>query len=157
AGVPGELAARAGLLVDRRGGGHYDRLRGRIVFPIRDVRGDVVAFGGRALPGPGCRTPEPQYPNTPESPPFRQREAFYGLPEALEAIRRAGRAIVCEGYFDRIALARAGLGEALATCGTALTEDHARHLRRRTGEVVLLFDGDEAGQRAMERSLALLL
>jgi DNA primase len=161
--VPADLAARAGLLGERPRGGHYDRLRGRVVFAIRDVRGDPVAFGGRILPpAPGQapvaeRDSEPKYLNTPESPLFRKREAFYGLPDALEAIRRAGRAVVVEGYFDRIALVRAGLGEALATCGTALTEDHARQLRRRTGEVVLLFDGDEAGQRAVERSLALLL
>lgn len=154
--VPAALGAQAGLLGEGQRG-HYDRLRGRVIFPIRDVRGDAVAFGGRAMPGADGRAPEPKYLNTPESPLFRKREAFYGLPDALEAIRRAGRAVVCEGYFDRIALARAGLGEALATCGTALTEDHARQLRRRTQEVVLLFDGDAAGQRAVERSLALLL
>ena len=88
---------------------------------------------------------------------FHKREAFYGLSEALAAIRKAERAVVVEGYFDRIALARAGIDEAIATCGTALSEDHARNLRRRTRNVVLLFDGDEAGQRAMERSLEVLL
>lgn len=147
---------QAGLIGEGQRG-HYDRLRGRVIFPIRDVRGDAVAFGGRALPDAEGRAPEPKYLNTPESPLFRKREAFYGMPDALEAIRRAGRAVVVEGYFDRIALARAGIGEALATCGTALTEDHARQLRRRTQVVVLLFDGDAAGQRAVERSLALLL
>jgi DNA primase len=155
--VPADLAARAGLLAEGRNGGHYDRLRGRVIFPIHDVRGDAIAFGGRALPDANGRTPEPKYLNSPESPLFRKREAFYGMPHALEAIRRMGRAIVVEGYFDRIALVRAGLEEALATCGTALTEDHARQLRRRTGCVVLLFDGDPAGARAVERSLALLL
>jgi DNA primase len=100
---------------------------------------------------------EPKYLNTPESPIFHKREAFYGLSSALAAIRRADRAVVVEGYFDRIALARAGVEEALATCGTALSEGHARNLRRRTRNVVLLFDGDEAGQRAMERSLEVLL
>lgn len=154
--VPAALAVQAGLLGESQRG-HYDRLRGRVIFPIRDVRGDPVAFGGRALPDAQGRTPEPKYLNTPETPLFRKREGFYGMPDALEAIRRAGRAVVVEGYFDRIALARAGIGEALATCGTALTEDHARQLRRRTQEVVLLFDGDAAGQRAVERSLALLL
>lgn len=154
--IPLAAALQAGLVGEGQRG-HYDRLRGRVVFPIRDVRGDPVAFGGRALPDAQGRAPDPKYLNTPESPLFRKREAFYGMPDALEAIRRAGRAVVVEGYFDRIALARAGVGEALATCGTALTEDHARQLRRRTGEVVLLFDGDAAGQRAVERSLALLL
>jgi DNA primase len=151
--IPAELGARAGLLAERKSGGHYDRLRGRVTFPIRDVRGDVIGFGGRALRA----DQEPKYLNTPESPLFRKREAFYGLPDALEPMRRSGRAVVVEGYFDRIALARAGIAESLATCGTALSEDHARALRRRTREVVLLFDGDEAGQRAVERSLALLL
>ncbi len=156
AGVPAELGVRAGLLGEGQRG-HYDRLRGRVVFPIRDVRGDAIAFGGRALPGRDGTAPEPKYLNTPESPLFRKREALYGMPDALEAIRRAGRAVVVEGYFDRIALARAEVGEALATCGTALTPDHARQLCRRTQEVVLLFDGDAAGQRAVERSLLLLL
>jgi len=148
-----EIGVRAGLLAERRSGGHYDRLRGRLTFPIRDVRGDVIGFGGRALGA----DQEPKYLNTPESPLFRKREAFYGLPDALEAIRRSGRAVIVEGYFDRIALARAGVAESLATCGTALSEDHARGLLRRTREVVLLFDGDEAGQNAVQRSLALLL
>ncbi|MCL4685084.1 DNA primase [Myxococcota bacterium] len=156
AGIPAELGVRAGLLGEGQRG-HYDRLRGRVIFPIRDVRGDAIAFGGRALPGADGQAPEPKYLNTPESPLFRKREALYGLPDALEPIRRAGRAVVVEGYFDRIALARADIGEALATCGTALTPDHARQLCRRTQEVVLLFDGDAAGQRAVERSLRLLL
>jgi DNA primase len=156
AGIPAELGVRAGLLGEGQRG-HYDRLRGRVIFPIRDVRGDPIAFGGRALPGADGQAPEPKYLNTPESPLFRKREALYGLPDALEPIRRAGRAVVVEGYFDRIALARADVGEALATCGTALTPDHARQLCRRTQEVVLLFDGDAAGQRAVERSLLLLL
>ena len=156
ADVPAELGVRAGLLGEGQRG-HYDRLRGRVIFPIRDVRGDAIAFGGRALPGHDGTAPEPKYLNTPESPLFRKREALYGMPDALEAIRRAGRAVVVEGYFDRIALARADVGEALATCGTALTPDHARQLCRRTQEVVLLFDGDAAGQRAVERSLLLLL
>ena len=158
--IPAELGERAGLLAERKSGGHYDRLRGRVTFPIQDVRGDVVAFGGRVLPSAAPKPDGdegPKYLNTPESPLFRKREAFYGLPEALEAIRRSERAIIVEGYFDRIALARAGMPESLATCGTALTPEHARQLRRRTREVVLLFDGDEAGQRAVERSLAILL
>jgi DNA primase len=151
--TPVELGERAGLLAPRRSGGHYDRLRHRLTFPIRDVRGRVIGFGGRAL----APDQEPKYLNTPETPVFRKREAFYGLPDALEAIRRQGRAVVVEGYFDRIALERAGVAESLATCGTALTPEHARNLRRRTREVVLLFDGDDAGRRAALRSLEVLL
>jgi len=154
AGIESTVGERAGLLAPRRHGeGHYDRFRGRLVFPIQDVRGRVIAFGGRAL----APDQEPKYLNSPETPIFRKREAFYGFPEALAPIRRAGRAVVVEGYFDRIALAEAGIEEAVATCGTALTEDHARQLRRRTREVVLLFDGDEAGHRAVLRSLEILL
>lgn len=152
--IKGEVGVQAGLLSERKSGkGYYDRLRGRLTFPIQDVRGRVIGFGGRALEA----DQEPKYMNTPESPVFHKRLSFYGYPDALEPIRRAGRVILCEGYFDRIAFARAGLGEALATCGTALTPDHGGQLRRRTKEVVLIFDGDSAGQAATEKALAVLL
>jgi DNA primase len=128
-------------------------LRGRVTFPIRDVRGRVIGFGGRAI----REDQEPKYLNTPESPIFHKRRAFFGFPGALEPIRRLARAVVVEGYFDLVALHRAGIEGAVATCGTALTEEHAHNLSRRTKQVVLLFDGDEAGQKAMERSLEVLL
>jgi len=152
-GISPEIGARVGLLAERRSGGHYDRLRDRVSFPICDVRGRVIGFGGRAI----SPEQEPKYLNTPESPIFRKRAAFYGFPDALGPIRSAARAVVVEGYFDRIALDLAGVSNAVATCGTALTPDHVRDLRRRTGEVVLLFDGDEAGRRALEKALQLLL
>jgi DNA primase len=152
AGVSDRHGSMAGILSERSSGGYYDLLRGRITFPICDVRGRVIAFGGRAL----AEDQQPKYLNSPESPVYHKRSALYGFPQALEPIRRAGRAIVCEGYFDAIALQRAGLGEAVATCGTALTTDHATQLKR-TKQVVLLFDGDAAGQKAMERALAVLL
>jgi DNA primase len=152
--VAGDVGVQAGLLAERKSGsGHYDRLRGRLTFPIQDVRGRLLGFGGRALEA----DQEPKYLNTPESPVFQKRQALYGYPDALESIRRAGRVILCEGYFDRIAFARAGLREALATCGTALTPEHGVQLRRRTREVVLVFDGDSAGQAATEKALAELL
>ncbi len=113
----------------------------------------MIGFGGRALE----QDQEPKYLNTPESPVFHKRAALYGYPAALESIRRAGRVILCEGYFDRIAFARAGMGEALATCGTALTTEHGAQLRRRAREVVLVFDGDSAGQQATEKALSILL
>jgi DNA primase len=128
--IPARVGERAGLLKEGRSGGHYDMLRGRVVFPIRDVRGRVIGFGGRCV----SDDQEPKYLNTPES-----------------------RAVVVEGYFDLVALHRSGIDGVVATCGTALTEDHARELRRRTRTVVVLFDGDEAGQKAMERSLEMLL
>jgi DNA primase len=152
--IPAEIGVRAGLLLDRKtGSGHYDRLRGRLIFPIHDVRGRVIGFGGRALEA----DQDPKYLNTPETPIFQKRHGFYGFPDALESIRRSGRVVICEGYFDRIAFARAGVGEALATCGTALSMEHGEQLRRRTREVVLVFDGDRAGQAATEKALAVLL
>jgi DNA primase len=152
--IPGDVGVQAGLLAERKSGsGHYDRLRGRLTFPIQDVRGRVIGFGGRALEA----DQEPKYLNTPESPVFHKRNSFYGYPDALESIRRAGRVILCEGYFDRIAFARADLGEALATCGTALTAEHGLQLRRRSREIILVFDGDSAGQKATEKALAVLL
>ena len=147
------MAEKAGVVRSRDSGGHYDLLRGRLVFPIKDARGRTVAFGGRALGA----DQEPKYLNSPESPIFRKREAFYGFPEALEAIRKTDRVVVVEGYFDRIALDRAGVSEAVATCGTALSEEHAKNLKRRSRNVILLFDGDEAGQKAILRSLEVLL
>ena len=154
ASIPAAIGETAGLIKSReKGNGHYDFFRGRIIFPIHDVRGRIVAFGGRAL----GEDQQPKYLNTPETPVFHKRRALYGFPHALEPIRRAARVIVCEGYFDRVALHRAGLGEGLATCGTALSSDHGKAIRRRTREVVLLFDGDGAGQKAMERALETLL
>ncbi len=151
--VPARVGEETGLLKPGRSGGHYDLLRDRVVFPIRDVRGRIVGFGGRAI----REGQEPKYLNTPESPVFQKRRAFFGFPTALEPMRREGRAVVVEGYFDLVALQRAGIEGVVATCGTALTEQHARELHRRTRRVVLLFDGDEAGQKAMERALEVLL
>ncbi len=152
-GIAPELGERAGLLVRRDSGGFYDRLRGRVVFPIFDVHGRAVAFGGRALQ----TDQEPKYLNTTETPIFHKREAFYGFPMALEPIRERDRAVIVEGYFDLIALHRAGIRETLASCGTALSAEHARNLARRTRQVVLLFDGDDAGRQAMRRALEELL
>ncbi len=152
--IPPEVGERAGLVARRQSGaGHYDRLRGRVTFPIQDVRGRVIGFGGRAL----APEQEPKYLNTPETPLFHKREALFGFPMALEPMRRSGRAVVVEGYFDLVALHRAGVPETVATCGTALTPEHARNLRRRAREVVLLFDGDAAGEKAVTRALEVLL
>jgi len=152
--IPASLGTRAGLLgKSEHGDRHYDMLRGRITFPIQDARGQVLGFGGRAL----SDEVKPKYLNTPESPVYKKREVFYGLHFGLAAMRRAGRAVVVEGYFDCIAMHRAGVEEAVATCGTALTVEHARALRRRTSRVVLVFDGDDAGRHAVEASLRVLL
>ncbi|HWP34377.1 MAG TPA: DNA primase, partial [Thermodesulfobacteriota bacterium] len=149
-----ELVARAGLAVARpQGGGYYDRFRDRLMIPIADAQGRVVAFGGRAL----AAGQEPKYLNSAESPVYRKGELLYGLPQAREAIRRADQAVVVEGYFDCIGLHQAGVREAVATCGTALTASQVRLLTRYARRVVTLFDGDEAGLRAAERALPLFL
>jgi DNA primase len=150
--APLDRALEAGLIAERQtGDGHYDRFRSRLVFPITEPTGKVVGFGGR-----GLADETPKYLNTPESPIYRKGRALFGLSLAVDAIRQKGRAVVVEGYFDLIALHRVGIEEGVAPCGTALTADHARRLRRYTREVIMLFDGDEAGQRAAERSLPVL-
>ena len=159
--LPPEDAMRAGLVLrsERPGGGLYDRFRDRIMFPIADATGRrVIAFGGRVLPGrPASGDPPPKYLNSPETPLFRKGQTLYGLALARDAIRRTGRAIVVEGYLDVIALAEAGLAEAVAPLGTALTVDQLRVLRRMTDAVVACFDGDEAGRRAASRSFPVFL
>ncbi|MCA9312089.1 MAG: DNA primase, partial [Phycisphaerales bacterium] len=139
----------AGLLKTREhGGGHYDTFRNRLIFPIHDQLGRAVAFGGRII------DPEdtPKYLNSPESVLFDKGSTLFGLPQALAAIKSTRTAIVTEGYTDVIACHQAGIRNVVATLGTALTERHARLLRRLCDEVILLFDGDEAGQRAADRA-----
>ena len=120
--------------------------------------GRVVAFGGRVLPGTEAANGDaPKYVNSPESAVYQKSKLLYGLPHAMGAIQRRGRLIVVEGYFDVLALHQAGFHEAVATCGTALTGEHARLIRPLTRTVVALFDADEAGSRAAVRSLALFL
>jgi len=126
----------------------YDRFRHRIMFPIRSVQGDVIGFGGRVLDGG-----EPKYLNSPETAVFIKGRELYGLFEARTAIRKAGYALVVEGYMDVVALAQGGLGHAVATLGTACTEDHVRRLLRFTDSVVFSFDGDAAGRKAAARAL----
>jgi DNA primase len=159
-GVRIDDAVAAGLLVRRDApAGVYDRFRDRIVFPISDPSGRVIAFGGRVLPGrPSTGDPPPKYLNSSESPIFRKGQTLYGLPQAREAIRRSGRALVVEGYLDVIALAQAGIAEVVAPLGTALTVEQLRLLRQRfTDDVIACFDGDAAGRRAAARSFPLFL
>jgi len=139
----------AGLLKARESGGLYDAFRRRLIFPIRDQLGRVVAFGGRKLRDED----EPKYLNSAETPIFDKSATCYGLPQATERIRESRRAIVVEGYTDVIACHQAGESNVIATLGTATTPKHARILRRLADEVVLVFDGDDAGQRAADRAL----
>ena len=153
--APSELV-QAGLVSPRKdGSGEYDRFRNRIIFPIQDLYGKTIAFGGRAIPPVSER--EPKYLNSPESPAYVKGEHLYGLNLAREAIRREGYAIVVEGYMDLAALVQAGFQQGVASLGTAFTQAQARLLGRYTRRVVVSYDGDAAGSKAAVRSLDLLL
>ena len=152
AGVSNSVMERAGLAVRRgwgRGpgdGGVRDRFWGRIMFPIHDLRGDPVGFGARLMSGDG-----PKYLNSPETPLYRKSRLLYGLHLARREISRSDRAVVVEGYTDVIAMHRAGMESAVATCGTALGEDHLEVLGRLGQQIVLAFDADRAGSDAVLR------
>jgi DNA primase len=141
----------AGLVIENEGK-RYDRFRDRILFPILSNRGAVIGFGGRVL-GDG----EPKYLNSPETPVFEKGRELYGIVQAREAIRVAGRALVVEGYMDVISLAQHGVGYAVATLGTATTPSHVSRLLRLADEVVFCFDGDAAGRKAAWRALEVSL
>ena len=153
--TPFELV-EAGLASPRKdGSGEYDRFRNRIIFPIQDLYGKIIAFGGRAIPP--VEEHEPKYLNSPETPAYVKGEHLYGLNLARDAIRREGYAIVVEGYMDLAALVQAGFQQGVASLGTAFTKSQARLLGRYTRRVVVSYDGDAAGSKAAVRSLDLLL
>ncbi len=143
---------RAGLAVKKDRGGYYDRFRERVLFPILDMSGRVVAFGGRIL-GDG----KPKYMNSPESLIFDKSRLLFGLGQHKEAIRKQRRALVVEGNFDLLSLAVHGVENVVAPLGTSLTRQHVRSLRGYCEEVVLLFDGDAAGLKAAMRSVPFFL
>ncbi|MDQ7970783.1 MAG: DNA primase [Oxalicibacterium faecigallinarum] len=151
-----EALVESGLVIDRsdedegaRGGRkRYDRFRDRIMFPIRNTKGQVIGFGGRVLD-----KGEPKYLNSPETPLFQKGSELYGLFEARQAIRDAGYVLVTEGYMDVVALAQLGFPQAVATLGTACTPIHVQKLLRQTDHVIFSFDGDGAGRRAARRAL----
>ena len=145
-----EALVRAGLAVKKDRGGYYDRFRERVMFPIEDHRGRVVAFGGRIID-----KGEPKYLNSPETPLFHKGRELYGLFHAREAIKRENRVMVVEGYMDVVALAQFGIDFAVATLGTATTRDHLERLFRHAPEVIFCFDGDRAGREAAWRALVL--
>lgn len=140
---------KAGLLKPRDSGGHYDAFRNRLMFPIQDQIGRVIAFGARRLK----EEDEPKYLNSSDSPVFNKSATLYGLYQAAQEIRRSRQVIVTEGYMDTIACHQAGIRNAVATLGTALTAANANILRRLCDTVVLLFDGDQAGQKAADRAV----
>jgi DNA primase len=141
----------AGLVIENEGK-RYDRFRDRVMFPIYSARGAVIGFGGRVM-GEG----EPKYLNSPETPLFEKGREIYGLVQAREAIREAGRVLVVEGYMDVVALAQFDIGYAVATLGTATTPVHVTKLLRLADELVFCFDGDAAGRKAAWRALEVSL
>jgi DNA primase len=146
------LLAESGLVIANQEDGEeekrYDRFRDRVMFPIRNVKGECIGFGGRVL-GEGT----PKYLNSPETPVFSKGRELYGLFEARNALRDAGYVLVTEGYMDVVALAQLGFPNAVATLGTACTTDHVQKLFRFTDSVVFSFDGDGAGRRAARKAL----
>ncbi|OJY59838.1 DNA primase [Thiobacillus sp. 0-1251] len=142
-----DALAASGLVIDGDRG-RYDRFRDRIMFPIRNIKGQIIGFGGRVLD-----QGEPKYLNSPETPVFHKGSELYGLFEARAAIKAAGRAIVVEGYMDVVALAQHGVEFSVAALGTATTPVHARTLLRHTDRLIFAFDGDNAGRKAAWRAL----
>jgi len=147
-----ETALQAGLLIPRKTEGHYDRFRNRVMFPIFDMRSQVVGFGGRVLD-----QSLPKYLNTPETPVFQKGELLYGLHVAFSRIRESGGVVIVEGYTDVLALIKHGFRGAVATLGTALTRDHIRKLKGYAREAVVMFDSDAAGTAAAMKSLSYFL
>ena len=143
------LLEESGLvIVNAEDGKRYDRFRDRVMFPIRNVKGQCIAFGGRVL-----GDEKPKYLNSPETPLFHKGRELYGLFEARTAIREAGYALVTEGYMDVVALAQLGFPQAVATLGTACTSEHIQKLLRFTDQIVFSFDGDNAGRNAARKAL----
>ena len=150
--IPLQTAEKAGLVVLRKSGdGYYDRFRDRVVFPIHDLSGRVLGFGGRVLDDA-----LPKYLNSPESPVYHKSRSLYGIHQARHHCRQQSAVFVVEGYFDALSLYQRGVQNVVATLGTALTAEHVRLLRGfigETGHVVLVYDSDQAGIRAAERSI----
>ena len=142
------LLVESGLVIEAEDGRRYDRFRERVMFPIRNVKGEIVGFGGRII-GKG----EPKYLNSPETPVFSKGNELYGLFEARTAIRAEGCVIVVEGYMDVVGLAQLGVRNAVATLGTATTPVHIQKLLRSSDKIIFSFDGDGAGRRAAWRAL----
>ena len=138
----------AGLVIENEAGRRYDRFRDRLMIPIVNPKGEIIAFGGRIID-----QGEPKYLNSPETPLFEKGRELFGLPQARQALRATNTAIVTEGYMDVIALSQNGIGNAVATLGTATTPTHVHKLLRQVDRIVFAFDGDSAGRKAAWRAL----
>lgn len=157
-GFPQALQAEAGLIIQPEGGGApYDRFRGRVMFPIRNASGKVVAFGGRLLASTATTKHLPKYLNSPETPLFKKGELLFNLDQAKRPAREQNFVVVMEGYMDVVSTAQSGLGYAVATLGTAVTPEHLRLLWQLAKEPVICLDGDAAGMRAMMRAAEVAL
>lgn len=144
---------KAGMVNERDGGGYYDRFRGRVMFPIISVQGRVLGFGGRVVSDDDV----PKYMNSPESPLYQKSKVLFGLHTAHKAIRDKDFAIIVEGYFDVLALFKAGFQNVVAPCGTALTSEQVRIITRYTPNIFPLFDSDKAGEKARIKALEVIL
>lgn len=152
--IPARIAEEVGLIKQRKAGdGHFDIFRNRLIFPIVSHKEEFVGFGGRVID----KNDKPKYLNSPDSDVFHKGSLFYGLDQSARYIRSEDHAVVVEGYTDYLALFQAGIRCVVATLGTAMTDKHARLLKRYSKNVFVLFDGDEAGQNAATRSLEILL
>lgn len=152
-GYSAEVLVKAGLVIPRESGkGHYDRFRGRLIFPIYNIGGDVVGFGGRILDDS-----LPKYINSPETPVYSKSENLYALDKAKAHIRKEGFLILVEGYMDALALHQSGIGNTAATLGTALTKGHIRAIKRFTNKAVVVFDADPAGKKAASMGLDIFI
>jgi DNA primase len=150
--IPENILERSGLLVSKKGGGFYDRFRNRVIFPIVDLKGNTVAFGGRVLDDS-----LPKYLNSPETDIYTKGRHLYGLYHARQYLRERDAAIIVEGYMDVIACHQAGVRNAVASLGTALTSDQARLIKRHTRNCYILYDADAAGESATMRGLEICL
>ncbi|MCK6413291.1 MAG: DNA primase [Azonexus sp.] len=147
-----EILKEAGLVIDNDSGRRYDRFRDRLMIPIINAKGDIIAFGGRIIDQQSEKD-GPKYLNSPETPLFEKGRELFGLPQARQTLRETDTAIVTEGYMDVIALAQNGVGNAVATLGTATTATHVQKLLRQVDRIVFCFDGDNAGRKAGWRAL----
>lgn len=152
-GFPADLLETSGLVGKRSDGSVYDRFRNRLMFPIHNEHGKIIAYGGRAL----AEEDQPKYLNSPETPIYKKSAVLYNLHRAKDAIRKDDRSILVEGYMDAIGVSAAGFGSVVASCGTALTSQQVQALKRHSQHIVVNFDPDAPGAAAAQRSIDLLL
>jgi DNA primase, catalytic core len=152
-GYTAEQLEASGLVARRESGGYYDRFRGRLMFPIHNEAGKVIGFGGRAL----AAEEEPKYLNSPETAVYRKSTLLYNLHRAKDTIRKREVTVLVEGYMDAIGVYSAGIHNVVASCGTALTQAQVKAMKRHSDRIIVNFDPDNAGAKATERSIEILL